>query len=58
MLQDATTKLTSDKQVSRKDAEGVTAAEMRNDPMLTTHPAGVSASVAAAARLNQEKNNN
>ncbi|XP_031258331.1 late embryogenesis abundant protein 31-like [Pistacia vera] len=53
ILADATTKLASDKQATRRDAEGISAAEMRNDPMLTTHPAGVSASVAAAARLNQ-----
>lgn len=43
--------------MTRKDAEGVAAAEMRNDPMLTTHPAGVAASVAAAARLNQSNKN-
>lgn len=56
-MQDATAKLPADKQVTRRDAEGVAAAEMRNDPMLTTHPAGVAASVAAAARLNQSTNN-
>ncbi|KAL9450717.1 hypothetical protein AB3S75_012448 [Citrus x aurantiifolia] len=57
ILTDATAKLPADKQVTRKDAEGVAAAEMRNDPMLTTHPAGVAASVAAAARLNQSNKN-
>lgn len=57
LIQDATAKLPADKQVTRKDAEGVAAAEMRNDPMLTTHPAGVAASVAAAARLNQSNKN-
>lgn len=36
----------------------MTGAEMRNDPFLTTHPTGVAASVAAAARLNQGGNNN
>lgn len=29
---------------------------MRNDPFLTTNPVGVAASVAAAARLNQQNN--
>lgn len=58
MLQGATTKLPGDRPATRRDAEGVTGAEMRNDPNLTTHPGGVSASVAAAARLNQSHNNN
>ncbi|XWS64652.1 hypothetical protein CRYUN_Cryun05aG0021000 [Craigia yunnanensis] len=53
ILSNATEKLASDKPATRRDAEGVTGAEMRNDPNLTTHPAGVAASVAAAARLNQ-----
>ncbi|KAE8668855.1 protein MON2-like protein [Hibiscus syriacus] len=53
ILANATAKLPSDKPATRKDAEGVMGAEMRNDPNLTTHPAGVSASIAAAARLNQ-----
>lgn len=56
-LQNATARLPSDKPVTRRDAEGVTSAEMRNDPYLTTHPTGVAASVAAAARLNQKANN-
>jgi hypothetical protein len=56
MVQDATTKLPADRAATRRDAEGVTGAEMRNDPYLTTHPGGVSASVAAAARLNQKNN--
>lgn len=30
---------------------------MRNDPFLTTHPTGVAASVAAAARLNENSSN-
>ncbi|XP_054804336.1 late embryogenesis abundant protein 31-like [Prosopis cineraria] len=55
VLADATSKLPSDKTATRRDAEGVTGAEMRNDPNLTTHPAGVAASVAAAARINQAK---
>ncbi|KAL6142767.1 hypothetical protein ACLB2K_061043 [Fragaria x ananassa] len=55
ILADATSKLPADKPATRRDAEGVTGAEMRNDPYLTTHPTGVAASVAAAARLNQVK---
>ncbi|OAY44155.1 late embryogenesis abundant protein 47 [Manihot esculenta] len=54
ILADATSKLPADRPATRKDAEGVTGAEMRNDPYLTTHPAGVSASIAAAARINQQ----
>ncbi|QCE07399.1 Seed maturation protein [Vigna unguiculata] len=56
ILADATSKLPSDRAATRRDAEGVTGAEMRNDPNLTTHPGGVSAAVAAAARLNQITN--
>ena len=54
-MQDATSKLPSDRPVTRRDAEGVTGAEMRNDPYLTTDPTGVAESVAAAARINQTK---
>ncbi|KAL5068660.1 hypothetical protein RYX36_019547 [Vicia faba] len=57
VLADATLKLPADRPATRRDAEGVTGAEMRNDPSLTTHPGGVSASVAAAARLNQNNSN-
>ncbi|XP_008218178.1 PREDICTED: late embryogenesis abundant protein 47 isoform X2 [Prunus mume] len=57
ILADATSKLPADKPATRRDAEGVTGAEMRNDPFLTTHPTGVAASVAAAARLNQTNSN-
>ncbi|KAK8588902.1 hypothetical protein V6N12_023314 [Hibiscus sabdariffa] len=39
ILANATSKLPSDKPATRKDAEGVMGAEMRNDPNLTTHPA-------------------
>lgn len=53
ILQDASSKLPSDKPVTRRDAEGVIGAELRNDPNLCTRPGGVAASVAAAARLNQ-----
>ncbi|KAM7501352.1 hypothetical protein LguiB_000256 [Lonicera macranthoides] len=55
VLADASAKLTSDKAVTREDAEGVIAAEIRNRVELATHPGGVAASMAAAARLNQEK---
>ncbi|CAL9231836.1 unnamed protein product [Arabidopsis halleri] len=55
VLTGASSKLPSDKAATRKDAEGVTGAEMRNDPHLTTYPTGVAASVAAAARINQSK---
>ncbi|KAI4350034.1 hypothetical protein L6164_010562 [Bauhinia variegata] len=56
ILANAASKLPADKPATRRDAEGVTGAEMRNDPNLTTHPSGVAASVAAAARLNQANN--
>ncbi|CAN0920511.1 Late embryogenesis abundant protein 31 [Linum grandiflorum] len=56
VLSDAKAKLPADRAATRKDAEGVAGAEMRNDPYLTTHPTGVAASVAAAARLNQQAN--
>ncbi|CAA0816712.1 Seed maturation protein [Striga hermonthica] len=55
ILADATTKLTDDKAATREDAEGVIFAEVRNKVDMATHPGGVAASVAAAARLNQEK---
>lgn len=55
--QEATSKLPSDKPVTRKDAEGVIGAELRNDPNLTTRPGGVAASLAAAARINQNNQN-
>ncbi|PIN14565.1 hypothetical protein CDL12_12799 [Handroanthus impetiginosus] len=55
VLTDATAKLTDDKPVTREDAEGVIAAEFRNNPDMATHPGGVAASVVAAARLNKEK---
>lgn len=54
-MQDAADKLASDRPVTREDAEGVISAELRNNPDLATYPGGVAASMAAAARLNQEK---
>ena len=53
---DASEKLPRDKAATRRDAEGVVGAEVRNDPNLTTYPGGVAAAVAAAARLNQSDN--
>lgn len=54
VLTGATAKLPADKAPTSQDAEGVVAAEIRNDPNLATHPGGVAASVAAAASLNQK----
>ncbi|EEF45292.1 late embryogenesis abundant protein D-34 isoform X2 [Ricinus communis] len=56
VLTAATTKLPADKVVTRADAEGVVSAEIRNNPNLSTHPGGVAASMAAAARLNENTN--
>ncbi|CAN0856862.1 Late embryogenesis abundant protein 31 [Linum grandiflorum] len=53
VLRDAAGKLGADKVVTREDAEGVVSAEMRNNPDMSTDPAGVAASMTAAARLNQ-----
>ncbi|KAL1549640.1 late embryogenesis abundant protein 47-like [Salvia divinorum] len=58
ILSDASSKLPSDKPVTRRDAEGVIGAELRNDPNLCTRPGGVAASIAAAARLNQTNASN
>ncbi|CAK9151092.1 unnamed protein product [Ilex paraguariensis] len=55
VLADATTRLPDDKPVTREDAQGVIAAEIRKKPDMATHPGGVAGSMAAAARLNQEK---
>ncbi|KAG9451996.1 hypothetical protein H6P81_004900 [Aristolochia fimbriata] len=53
ILSDATRKLPRDKTVTRQDAEGVISAELRNNPDLVTHPGGVAATMAAAAKLNE-----
>lgn len=53
MLKGATLKLPADKPVTMEDAEGVISAEMRNNPNKTTHPGGVAASLATAARVNE-----
>lgn len=55
-VQGATAKMPADKAATRQDAEGVTAAELRNNPNLSTQPGGVAASVTAAARLNDNIN--
>ncbi|GMJ01892.1 responsive to abscisic acid 28 [Hibiscus trionum] len=56
ILTGATARLPADKAVTRQDAEGVVGAELRNNPNVATHPGGVAASVAAAARLNENVN--
>ncbi|PPD77688.1 hypothetical protein GOBAR_DD25377 [Gossypium barbadense] len=53
VLSDATTMLPRDKAVTPEDADRVVAAELRNNPYMSTAPGGVAASMAAAARLNQ-----
>lgn len=45
--QEATSKLTADKPVARRDAEGVIGAELRNDPNLATHPGSIATSLNA-----------
>ncbi|KAL9408098.1 hypothetical protein AB3S75_046612 [Citrus x aurantiifolia] len=56
VLAGATAKLAADKAVTPQDAEGIASAEQRNNPNVDTHPGGVAASVAAAARLNENVN--
>ncbi|KAK4257950.1 hypothetical protein QN277_007472 [Acacia crassicarpa] len=58
IMSGATARLTADKPATKQDAEGVVSAEMRNNPNVTTTPGGVAASVSAAARLNENTNNN
>ncbi|TXG72063.1 hypothetical protein EZV62_000642 [Acer yangbiense] len=53
VLTGATRRLAADKAATRQEAEGVVSAELRNNPNVATHPGGVAASVAAAARLNE-----
>ncbi|XP_010277174.1 PREDICTED: late embryogenesis abundant protein D-34-like [Nelumbo nucifera] len=55
VLMDAAIKLPGDRPATREDAEEVAGAEMRENPKSATHPSGVAASVAAAARLNKDK---
>ncbi|XP_022727870.1 late embryogenesis abundant protein D-34-like [Durio zibethinus] len=53
VLSDATLMLPMDKAVTREDADKAVAAELRNNPDMTTTPGGVGAAMAAAARRNQ-----
>ncbi|MBA0715257.1 hypothetical protein Golax_014166 [Gossypium laxum] len=53
VLSDATAMLPKDKAVTREDAERVVAAEVRNNPGMSTTPGGVGAAMAAAAKRNQ-----
>ncbi|CAN1807875.1 Late embryogenesis abundant protein 31 [Linum perenne] len=53
VLRDAAGKLAADKVVTKEDAEGVVSAEKRNNPTESRNPAGVAASMTAAARLNE-----
>ncbi|KAH9622168.1 hypothetical protein KSS87_007995 [Heliosperma pusillum] len=52
----ATLKLPADKEATREDAKGVMSAELKINPNIARHPAGVAASVLAAARLNEGSN--
>lgn len=56
VLTGATAKLPADKAATLQDAEGVASAEVRNNPDAIATPGGVAASVAAAARLNENVN--
>ncbi|XP_017974681.1 PREDICTED: LOW QUALITY PROTEIN: late embryogenesis abundant protein D-34 [Theobroma cacao] len=56
VLTGATAKLPADKAVTRQDDEGVVSAELRNNPNVATRPGAVAASIAAAARLNENVN--
>ncbi|KAM0008246.1 putative Late embryogenesis abundant protein, SMP subgroup [Helianthus debilis subsp. tardiflorus] len=55
VLTNASSVLPKDKVVTREDAKGVIRAEIRNQPELATYPGGVVASMAVAARLNQNR---
>ncbi|KMZ66534.1 Seed maturation protein/ Late embryogenesis abundant protein [Zostera marina] len=55
VLKNSTKKLPADKAATREDAHKIVSAEMRNSPDMSVNPTGVSASVTAAARLNQSK---
>nr|DAD30898.1 TPA_asm: hypothetical protein HUJ06_009749 [Nelumbo nucifera] len=53
VITDATAKLVRNKPATRRDAERVVGAELRNNSNVSTHPRGVAAAVTEAARLNQ-----
>ncbi|CAA0832951.1 Seed maturation protein [Striga hermonthica] len=55
ILSGARKKLGADKVATREDAEGITAAELRNDPNVAVRPGGVAAAVAEAVKMNEEK---
>ncbi|CAL0300590.1 unnamed protein product [Lupinus luteus] len=55
VVSNARERLSSDKTVTKEDAEGVIGAEIRNKKDMITTPGGVAASVAASATLNQNK---
>ncbi|WOL03122.1 late embryogenesis abundant protein D-34-like isoform X1 [Canna indica] len=55
VLADATVRIPADKEATRRDAERVVGAEIRNSPNLDARAGGVAATVAAAARLNEPK---
>lgn len=50
--------LEEDKAVTMEDAEGVSGAEVENNPDKITYPGGVAASVSSAAKLNQDPESN
>ncbi|KDP21437.1 hypothetical protein JCGZ_21908 [Jatropha curcas] len=56
VLEDASLKLPADKAVTREDADRVIQAEVRNRPDMHATPGGVTASMAAAARMNRNRN--
>ncbi|KAL0371293.1 UNVERIFIED_CONTAM: Late embryogenesis abundant protein D-34 [Sesamum angustifolium] len=55
VLAGATSKLPDDRAVTKEDADAALGAEIRNKADMSTHPGGVAASMAAAARLNQQQ---
>ncbi|KAL8055045.1 hypothetical protein ABFX02_04G030800 [Erythranthe guttata] len=55
VLGGAISKLPDDRAVTKEDAEAAVAAELRNKLDMTTYPGGVAASLATAARLNQQQ---
>ncbi|KAL8092680.1 late embryogenesis abundant protein 31-like [Apium graveolens] len=58
LLKDASSMLEEDKAVTMEDAEGVSGAEVENNPDRITYPGGVSASMHSAAKINQDPQSN
>jgi hypothetical protein len=54
ILSGAAAKLPADKAATREDAEGISNAELRNNPHQKTHAGGVAEAVAAAASANEK----